>query len=249
MSADDPTTRFAVHADAYARGRPGYAPALVPLLQGLGFGRGMVIADLGAGTGASCAVILATGARVIAVEPEAGMRGHALARFADESRFTAVDGRAEATTLPDGSVDHVTAMQAMHWFAIAPLRAELTRILRPGGRVVLVWNTRQATTPAGRDLEAIYRQFAPDYDRLGHVGDRRAAHIAALFTHGHDHHVLPHQQLLDRAGLLDLVGSISYLPRPGSLEHPALLAATAALADAHATLAIDYSTDVYVGPI
>jgi SAM-dependent methyltransferase len=250
MTTDDPTTRFAVHADAYARGRPGYAPALVPLLQQLGIIAHTVVADLGAGTGASCAVLLATGARVIAVEPEPGMRRHALDRFADEPRFTAVDGRAEATGLPQASVDHVTAMQAMHWFAIEPTRAELRRILRPGGRVVLAWNTRQATTAAGRELEVLYRRFAPDYERHGHVGAVRDAHIAALFPHGHDAHALPHQQRLDRDGIFALIGSVSYLPRPGTAEHPALMAATAALAEAHGDdIVIDYTTDVYVGAV
>ena len=101
----DPTARFASHADAYARGRPGYPAALVPMLQAIGIRSGTVIADLGAGTGQSCEVLLATGARVIAVEPNAPMRAHAAQRFAGEPRFSVVAGRAEATTLGDAAID------------------------------------------------------------------------------------------------------------------------------------------------
>jgi SAM-dependent methyltransferase len=247
----DPTARFAPHADAYARGRPGYPAALVPRLQALGIGDGATVADLGAGTGQSCEVLLATGARVIAVEPNAPMRAHAAARFAHEPRFSVVAGRAEATSLADASIDHVAAMQALHWFDAAPTRAELRRILRPGGRVVLVWNTRAQTTPFMRDLEAMIRRFAPTYEQLGHVGDARRANVDAFFGAGaYTHEPIAHQHALDRDGFFDLLGSISYLPARGTDAHAALVLAAGDLLAAHGdAVTIEYVTDVYVGGV
>jgi SAM-dependent methyltransferase len=246
----DPTARFAPHADAYARGRPGYPAALVPMLQAIGIREGATVADLGAGTGQSSELLLATGAQVIAVEPNAPMRAHAATRFSHEPRFSIVAGRAEATTLADASVDHAAAMQALHWFEAEPARAELRRILRPGGRVVLVWNTRAPTTPFMRDLEAMFRRFAPTYDQLGHVGDGRDANVHAFLAEGATHEQVEHTHALDRAGFFDLLGSISYLPARGTEPHAALLAAADALLAAHGdAITIEYVTDVYVGHV
>ena len=246
----DPTARFAPHADAYARGRPGYPAALVPMLQDIGITAGTTVVDLGAGTGQSCETLLATGARVIAVEPNAPMRAHAATRFAHEPRFSIVAGRAEETTLADASVDHAAAMQALHWFEAEPARAELRRILRPGGRVVLVWNTRASATPFMRDLEAMIRRFAPSYDQLGHVGDAREAHVRAFLGAQTTHEQLAHAHPLDRAGFFDLLGSISYLPARGHDAHAALTTAADALLAAHGdAVTIDYVTDVYVGSV
>jgi SAM-dependent methyltransferase len=245
----DPTARFAPHADAYARGRPGYPAALVPMLQAIGIVAGTTVADLGAGTGQSSEVLLATGARVIAVEPNAPMRAHAASRFAREPRFSVVAGRAEATTLGDASIDHAAAMQALHWFELDEVRAELHRILRPGGRVVLVWNTRAPVTPFMRDLEAMIRRFAPTYDQLGHIGEAREARVRTFFADRFTHEQLAHVHTVDRAGFFDLLGSVSYLPSRGSDGHAALTAAADELLAAHPEqpIAIHYMTDVYVG--
>lgn len=245
----DPTARFAPHADAYALGRPGYPAELVPLLQRHGVRHGTTIVDLGAGTGRSTEVLAQTGALVVAVEPEPAMRAHAARRFAAEPRVTVVAGQAEATGLPDHSVDHAAAMQALHWFDLDATRAELRRILRPGGHVILVWNTRTRERPFMRDLEALIRRFAPDYDRLGHVGETRIGRVEAFFgERGCAHEQLRHTHVLDRDGLLALLGSISYLPPPGTERHPELLeAAEQLLADHAPPVDVEYVTDVFVG--
>jgi SAM-dependent methyltransferase len=245
----DPVARFAPRADAYARGRPGYPAELVPLLQRHGVRHGTTIVDLGAGTGRSTEVLALTGALVVAVEPEPAMRAHATRRFAAEPRVTVVAGRAEATGLPDRSVDHAAAMQALHWFEPDAAGAELRRILRPGGHVFLVWNTRTQETPFMRDLEALIRRFAPDYDRLGHVGEVRTGRVEAFFgARGYVREMLAHRHVLDEDGVLALLGSISYLPAPGTAEHPALLEGAAALLAEHVPpVTVDYVTDVYVG--
>ena len=90
----------------------------------------------GRGTGLLARLFLDFGCEVFGVEPNPEMRGAGEHTLSGEPRFHSVNGRAEATTLPDGSVDFVTAGQAFHWFEPAAARVEFRRILKPAGWVV-----------------------------------------------------------------------------------------------------------------
>jgi SAM-dependent methyltransferase len=54
----------------------------------------------------------------------------------------ALDGAAERIPLPGRSVDAVLVAQAWHWVDPAAAVPEVARVLRPGGRLGLVWNVR-----------------------------------------------------------------------------------------------------------
>lgn len=101
-----------------------------------------VVADLGAGVGAGTVVAARRGAIVRAVEPTPYMRRVLqLRRLAQRHRrnIEIVDGTAEATNLDDASVDAIWAVNTMHHWTDMELAAdELVRVLRPGGRIVLV---------------------------------------------------------------------------------------------------------------
>lgn len=105
--------------------------------------RASVVADIGAGTGKLTAELLARGWQVCAVEPNDDMRAALVALLADAEHLSVVGAPAEATSLPDASVDLVTVAQAFHWFDIPTFRAECQRILRPGGQIALIWNFRR----------------------------------------------------------------------------------------------------------
>jgi SAM-dependent methyltransferase len=130
-------------AAAYMRGRPDYPAALEGWLRtDLGLGAGKVVLDLGSGTGKLLPRLKATGARVIAVEPLAQMRAHLVAAHPD---VEARQGRAQAIPLADASVDAVTCAQCYHLFATGEARAEIARVLKPGGALGLVWNVRDVS--------------------------------------------------------------------------------------------------------
>jgi arsenite methyltransferase len=94
------------------------------------------VVDIGAGPGFLAAEMAAEGARVFAVEPSASMRELARARDVD---FAVEDGSAEALPLPDGSVDAAVATQVLEYVPDVPgALAEIRRVLRPGGRVLLL---------------------------------------------------------------------------------------------------------------
>src|SRR5437764_1020077 len=128
----DPTQRFSTRVDNYVKYRPGYPPAIVGLLEAeCGLTPESVVADIGAGTGLLAELWLRHGNPVCGVEPNREMREAGARLLAAYPAFTSVDGTAEATTLPDQSVDFVTAGQAFHWFEPVAARREFARILRP----------------------------------------------------------------------------------------------------------------------
>jgi SAM-dependent methyltransferase len=129
-------TSFSAVADAYERARPEYPAEAVPWLTGE---PPLDVVDLAAGTGKLTRALIAFGHRVTAVEPLAEMRERLEAAVPGTP---ALDGTAEAMPLPDGSADVVVAAQAFHWFDQPVALREIARVLRPGGRLGLIWNMR-----------------------------------------------------------------------------------------------------------
>lgn len=127
---------FANVANAYDRGRPEYAPAVVGAIAAeLQIPAGGPVLDLAAGTGKLTRALLAAGLDVVAVEPQAPLR-EILAASVGAERVR--DGTAEAIPLPDGAVAGVTVADAMHWFDHVAALAEIRRVLRPGGGLAVL---------------------------------------------------------------------------------------------------------------
>jgi SAM-dependent methyltransferase len=246
-----PTERFTHRVAHYVRSRPGYPAALVDLLRReCGLGPGKVVADMGSGTGISSELLLRSGCEVVAVEPNEAMREAAEARLASAPGFTSVNAPAEATPLPDRSVDVVFAAQAFHWFEPTTARLEFNRILRERGAVVLVWNQRDLKATAFlRDYEALMMRFGTDYQKIRHenIDD---AKLSAFFRGGFTEHALPNIQWLDEDGLVSRVLSCSYVPAQGEPRHEEMVEAIRRLHLAHEAggkVRIDYVTRVLVG--
>src|SRR5712691_6087248 len=137
MPASNATRRFSDRAANYVRYRPGYPPeALQTRNTECGLRPSHVIADIASGTGIWTRVLLENGNQVFGVEPNRDMRLAGERLLADFSTFSSVAGSAEATTLPDRSVDFVTAAQAGHWFDRRRARREFVRILKSAGWLV-----------------------------------------------------------------------------------------------------------------
>jgi SAM-dependent methyltransferase len=252
--APDPTRRFSDRVADYVRYRPGYPEALLrALMDEAGLGPGSRAADVGSGTGISTELLLASGAEVWAVEPNAEMRAAAEERLGGEPRFHSVAGTAEATTLPDASADLVAAGQAFHWFDRERFRAECVRILRdapPPGRVALFWNSRRTeATPFLRDYEALLRRLGTDYERIDHkqLGPEG---FEAFFGGPYESRRFDNHQVFDFEGLRGRLLSSSYTPPPGHPGHQPMLAELRRIFDRHqeeGRVRFEYDTELHLG--
>lgn len=127
-------------AETYERGRPEYpTAALRELGRVLRLGPGRTVVELGAGTGKFTRALRPLRSALVAVEPMRGMRKVFRRAVPD---VPVLDGTAERIPLPDRFADAVVAAQAFHWFRPGPTFREVARVLRPGGGLGLVWNTR-----------------------------------------------------------------------------------------------------------
>jgi len=140
-SWDSRRTSFGSVAAQYAAFRPSYPDDAVRFLLGEGPRR---VLDLGAGTGLLTERLVAAGHEVVAVDPSAEMLAQLAERLPDVVLHV---GAAEAIPLSDDDVDAVVAGQAAHWFDPATAAPEITRVLRPGGVVGLIWNARDERVP------------------------------------------------------------------------------------------------------
>jgi SAM-dependent methyltransferase len=268
----DPLGRFTTRSAAYEAGRPSYPPeSIAALLAGLAPAAQLTIADVGAGTGISTRVLAATGARVLAIEPNAAMRETGVARqqqvaaAGSSERIEWIDATGEdCAALPDASVDLSVAFQAWHWVNHDTALREQQRIVRGGGRIAVVYNERDETEATGdaftRAVGDIFRAFAID----GTEALRETTRLRFAAIPGAVSLQFGNRQWLDAAGLRARFDSASFLPRAdteaGARMHAEVAAlferfaraggdeAEAAAADSTPRVCVRYATHVvYVG--
>lgn len=166
--------RFDGMGKIYSRFRPSYPQEFIDcLFSEIGMNKDSVIADVGSGTGILTGQLLSKGCRVYAVEPNNDMRAAAEKNLKGFSNFVSVNGTAENTTLADSSVDYITVAQAFHWFDRQVFKRECKRILKPGGSVILVWNSRDAESEFVQENDKLNRKYCPSFK--GFIGGMRGA--------------------------------------------------------------------------
>jgi SAM-dependent methyltransferase len=252
MTWQDAKQRFSNRAKDYALYRPGYPREILQLLgSGRHFSPEHVIADIGCGTGLLSQIFLENGNRVFGVEPNAQMRAAGEGFLQRYPRFKSVAGSAEATTLPDASVDFVAAAQAFHWFEMPAARREFYRIRKTAGCVVIVWNERLLEETAFlRDYEALLRQFGKDYDRVQESYPRAEQMLQFFGQNEFASHTLPNRQDFDFDGLCGRLRSSSYAPAPGDPRFAPMIGELRRIFDAHRVhgkVRMEYRTRIYTG--
>jgi SAM-dependent methyltransferase len=216
-------------AGAYARGRPDYPAEAVERIAGwLGLAPGVLVADLGAGTGKLARLIAERGARVLAVDPSGPMLAHARA-----PGMLPVRAVAESLPVRDGALDGAAAGTAFHWFDGLRAVAELHRALRPGGRLALAWNVRDESVPWVAELGRILRRLEGTTPRYRHGTWRRALDAEPRRFRPAGELTLRHVQRLTLPVLLDRVASVSFVAAAAEAERAAVLDEVRALASGH----------------
>jgi SAM-dependent methyltransferase len=213
------TERFSGRVQAYLAYRPRFPREIVPFLCEHGaLPGGAVVADIGAGTGMLAEIFLEAGHRVLAVEPNAEMREACRALAVKQPALAVVEGSAEATTLPETSVDLIAVGRAMHWFNWSRAHSEFQRILRPNGWVLVATSGhRDSGAPVSSRLSEILRKWRTDSAEADTTRDFNQRLREFFDTSSWHRTTLQHSMTVDFATLLGYAESLSAIPRSG--EH------------------------------
>ncbi|HXD34492.1 MAG TPA: class I SAM-dependent methyltransferase [Pyrinomonadaceae bacterium] len=247
----DPRERFSSRVQNYVKYRPAYPDQIIRFLEtSCGLTSDSLVADIGSGTGILSELFLQNGKKVWGVEPNESMRLAAEAALKDYPKFTSVNGSAEATTLPDQSIDLITAAQAFHWFDQKRARAEFARILKPNGWVVLLWNERRLdSTDFLKGFEQLLLKYGLDYTKVRH--ENVEDDIAGFYAPAPFKQVnFDNRQDLDLAGLRGRLFSASYTPEPGHRDYESMVSEIDILFrdhQVHGNVTIEYDTKLYYG--
>jgi len=195
-SAPDPARSFGSVVDAYERGRPGYPIGAVRWLTG---DEPLSVLELGAGTGKLTRELVALGHDVHATDPDPGMLD-VLARSYVVTRISQTT--AEEIPVPDSTFDIVIAAQAYHWFDHDKALPEIARVLKRGGSLSLVWNTRDERIPWVKRLGRVIGS----QDQGAGPGDELES---SPYFGPVEHETFKHWQVIDRSSVQDLVLSRS----------------------------------------
>ena len=227
MPVDDVAARgFGAGAAAYESARPGYPDEAIEVLATeVGIGTGTDVCDLAAGTGKLTRRLVELGARVTAVEPIEAMRAQAEAAVPSA---TLLDGTAEAIPLDDRSVDVVTVAQAFHWFDAPAALGEIARVLRPGGRLAILWNERDESTAWVAEMSRVIHWHERTVSRYQHT-DWAAVVAADDQFSPLLQQVIPWEQPHTRGMLADRVRSISYIAAMPTVERERYVSEVVAL--------------------
>ena len=155
---------FSKLASDYSACRPDYSQSVLDALKRLT--RANTVADVGAGTGIWTRMLSQSGLGTSAVEPCDNMRAEGI-RFTADYDIDWHKGSAEATGLPDASVDWVTMASSFHWADTAIALAEFDRILKPGGHLTVLWNPRNIDgNELHESIEAGIHDLVPALNRV-----------------------------------------------------------------------------------
>jgi SAM-dependent methyltransferase len=254
MTFADAKQRFSNRVADYVRYRPGYPVAVLDLLRAeCALRPEHVVADIGSGTGFLSELFLKNKNRVFGVEPNEEMRRAGEEFLQEFKNFTSVNGSAESTTLKNSCVDFVTAGQAFHWFEQNAARREFSRILRPGGWVVIIWNDRRISeTRFGRAYEELLLRYGIDYARVKEAYPDRDDMRVFFQSKNVSFRQLANAQTFDLAGLIGRLRSSSYAPPEGHANYAPMMSAANDLFHEHqenGQVKMDYVTHVYFGQL
>jgi SAM-dependent methyltransferase len=204
---------------------------------------GRVVVDVAAGTGKLTRLLVPSGARVVAVEPLTEMRAQLVEAVPG---VEALEGTAEALPLEDDFADAVTAAAAFHWFRRDEALAEFARVLRPGGRLAIVYNLRDPESELQQELSAMLARHGAQLAWMRAIDPGAILEESALFGPP-EHAEFRHEQRFDPDGLVERVSSISYVALLEGREREEFLAQVQELGERQVSpFAFPYVTQIWV---
>ena len=250
----DSKQRFSNRVESYVKYRPGYPKEMLDALYAnLGIGAASSIADVGAGTGIFSKLLLERGSQVIAVEPNTEMREAANEALGGHAGYRSIQGSAEETGLPDQSVDFIVCAQSFHWFDQGAAQVEFRRILKPEGKVALIWNTRLTEgTVFLEGYEQLLKTYGTDYQQVNHRNLSSEA-LSSFFKTGEMQEArFTNRQIFDYDGVSGRLSSSSYTPTPVDPRYTLMMKDLESLFERtkhNGTVFFDYETEVFWGGV
>lgn len=247
----DHTNRFDGKGEVYEKGRPRYAEGLFAYMRdALHITAGSVLADIGSGTGIFTQQLLDCGYKVFAVEPNRDMREKAEEKLSRNKNFISVDGSASHMGLPDHSVDLITAAQAFHWFEPEAFRRECHRVLKPGGKVMIVYNSRHESAACAKALADL--QHGYDSGFRGFSNGMNDETCRVFFAEPCQIYRTDNTQHYDRQGYIDRVLSSSHSPKEGDAGYKEYLRKVCEIFDIFSEegrIVVPADTVAYIGTV
>lgn len=247
------TTRFTVRIENYIKYRPSYPTEVIEYLKSEGILKSdSIIADIGSGTGISSELFLKNGNVVYGIEPNDAMREAAEKLLSAYSAFRSINASAENTTLPKNSIDLIICAQTFHWFDIPKVKIEFKRILKPTGRICLIWNERILDgNPFLIDYEKLLLKYGTDYKNVRHenIDEKK---LNEFFESGYTKRTFPNKQVFDLAGVTGRLLSSSYTPQYDSPLYEPMLAELNEIFEKNQLngfIEFLYDTNIYTGKL
>lgn len=239
---------FSTQAVTYAQGRPDYPRQLTGwLADALQISAQSTVIDLGAGTGKFTRLLSSLAPTLIAVEPVAAM-GAQLAKLLPDVRL--VDGTAESIPLATASADALVCAQAFHWFSTRAALAEIHRVLKPDGRLGLVWNVRDESVDWVAAITEIITPYEGDTPRF-HTGRWREAFTGEFFSDPemicfpYSHVGSPQEVIMDRFLSVSFIAALPAAQIARVTEQLRTLIDTHPALKGRDTVAFPYQTQAY----
>jgi ubiquinone/menaquinone biosynthesis C-methylase UbiE len=248
----DSTKKFSNRVENYIKFRPSYPSELINFLYTtIGIRSHSVVADIGSGTGIFTKLILEKNNKVFAVEPNKEMREAAEGLLSKYDKLVSVKGTAENTTLPASSIDFIVSAQAFHWFDKAQAQKEFSRILRPNGQIILVWNKRiKDRIPFLIDYEGLVLKYAEGYQNES--GDVESNELAVFFKGSYNTRVFSYKQNFNFEQLTGRLLSSSYAPLTDDESYKPMIEELRSIFDKYnenGVVSFEYETVLYWGNV
>lgn len=217
MTADN-TKKFNGISDVYAQARPNYSDRLFDYLkENFNINRDSVFADIGSGTGKFSEQLLQRGYKVFSVEPNNDMRDKAEKLLSKYDNFKSVNGTDANTNLQSNSVEYVIVAQAFHWFDKDLFKNECKRILKPNGKVIIVYNSRDGKSEFVAENAEICKKFCPGFK--GFSGGAKQEDIEKFFNNGCTMVKFENNLTYDKDSFIKRMLSASYSLRDGDKNY------------------------------
>ena len=245
--------KFDSKGGIYAKARPAYPKEVFDYLRSHGLtDRQKIVADIGSGTGIFTTQISDYAKTVYAVEPNNDMRSIAEETFKGCPNIISVQATAENTGLPASSVDFITVAQAFHWFDRFSFKRECQRILKPDGKIVLLWNDRDSENDTVKENFAVNKLYCPNFKGSSNGIDFSKEGFSDFFDGAFDTIEFINEMQYDKTAFIERNLSSSYAPLKYDTQYNAYISALEAVFDRHqtnGTVLYPYITRCYMGKI